>query len=101
MLPKLQDEHLYTQDVEEKRSQKNFDFVRIVCQTENPRKFELVEKSGNLFDSTDSKAHSFSSEFKIPAGFAKPVRKAFPATYPEFGSKESKEKIYAQQISLN
>ena len=61
MMPKLQKQHLYTRDVEEERSQQSFDFVQIVCHTENLKKFELVEVSGNLFDSTDSIAHSISS----------------------------------------
>ena len=99
MTPKLQEQHLYTRDVEEERSQQSFDFVQIVCQTEKSKKFELVEVSGNLFDSTDSIAHSISSDFKLPAGIAKQVRGAFPTTYPEFGSKASKEKICAQQHS--
>ena len=101
MMPKLQKQHLYMRDVEKERSQQSFDFVQIVCQTENSKKFELVEMSGNLFDSTDSIAHSISSDFKLAAGIAKQVREAFPTTYPEFGSKASKEKIYAQQNSPN
>ena len=101
MMPKLQKQHLYTRDVEEERSQQSFDFMQIVCHTENSKKFELVKVSGNLFDSTDSIAHSISSDFKLAAGIAKQVREAFPTTYPEFGSKASKEKIYAQQISPN
>ena len=101
MMPKLQKQHLYTRDVEEERSQQSFDFVQIVCQTEKSKKFELVEVSGNLFDSTDSIPHSISSDFKLAAGIAKQVRKTFPTTYPEFGSKASKEKNYALPISQN
>ena len=100
-MPKLKKQHLYTQEVEEERSQRSFDFVQIVCQTEISKKLELVEVSGNLFDSTDSIAHSISSNFKLVAGIATQVRKAFPTTYPEFGLKESKEKNCAQQISPN
>ena len=98
---KVAKQHLYTRDVEEEGSQQSFVFVQIVCQTENSKKFELVEVSGNLFDSTDSIALSISSDFKLAAGIVKQVREAFPTTYPEFGSKASKEKIYAQQISPN
>ena len=101
MMPKLQEQHLYTRYVQEERSQQSFDFVQIVCQTENSKKIELVELSGNLFDSTDSIAHSISSDFKLAAGIAKRVREVFPTMYPEFGSKASKEKIYPQQISPN
>ena len=82
MMPNLQEQHLYTRDVGEERSQKSFDFVQIVCQTENSKKFELVEVSGNLLDSTDAIAHSISSDFKLVAGIAKQVRAAFPTTYP-------------------
>ena len=39
--------------------------------------------------------------FQARTGIAKQVREAFPTTYPEFGSKASKEKNYAQQISPN
>ena len=99
MMPKLQEQHLYTQDVEEERSQQSFDFVQIVCQTEKPKEFELVEVSGNLYHSTDSIAHSISSDFKLAAGKAKQVREAFPTTYPELGSTASEEKHYSQQIS--
>ena len=99
IMPKLQEQHLYTRDVEEERRQQSFDFVQIVCQTENSKKIELVEVSGNLIDSTDSIAHSISSDFKPAAGIAKQVGEAFPTTHPEFGSNASKEKIYAQQIS--
>ena len=99
-MPKLQKQLLYTRDVEEERSQQSFDFVQIVCQTQNLKKFEL-EVSGNLFDSTDSIAHSISSDFNLAAGIAKQGREAFPTTYPEFGSKPSHEKMYAQQISPN
>ena len=65
-----------------KRSQQSFDVVQIVCQTENPKKFELVEVSGNLFDSTGSIAHIILSDFKFAAGIAKQVREALPTTYP-------------------
>ena len=98
MMPKLQEQHLYTRDFEQERCQKNFDFVQTVWQTENSKKLELVELSGNLFDSTDSIAHSILSDFKLAAGIAKQVRQAFPTTYPELGSKASKEKFYAHQI---
>ena len=101
MMPKVQEQHLYTQDVGEERSQQSFDFVQIVCPTEKSKKFGIVEVTGNLFDSTDSIAHSIPSDFKLAAGIAKQVREAFPTTCPEFGSKASKEKIYAQQISPN
>ena len=101
MMPKLQEQHLYTQDIEEERSQQSFDFEQIVCQTENSNKFELVEVRGSLIDSTDSIAHSISSDFKLAAGIAKQVREAFPTTYPEVVSKASKEKVYAQQIPPN
>ena len=101
ILPKLQEQHLYTQDVKEERSQQSFDFVQIVCQTENSKKFELVEMSGNLFQFTDSMAHGISSDFKLAAGIAKQIWEAFPTTYPEFGLKASKEKFYTQQISPN
>ena len=101
MMPKFQKQHLYTRDVEDERSQQSFDFVQIIRQTEKSKKFELVEVIGNLFDSTDSIAHSISSDFKLAAGTAKQVREAFSTTYPEFGSNASKEKIYAQQISPN
>ena len=92
-MPKLQVQHLYTRDVGEEGSQQSFDFVQIVCQTGISKNFELVEVSGNLFDSTDSIAHSISSHFKLAAGIVKQVREAFPTTYHEFGSKASKEKF--------
>ena len=57
--------------------------------------------SGNLFDSADSIAHSISSDYRLAAGITKQIREAFPTTNPEFGSKASGEKIYAQQISPN
>ena len=60
MMPKLQEQHLYTQDFEEERSKQVIDFVQIVCQTKKSNKFELVEVSGNPFDSTVSIARSFS-----------------------------------------
>ena len=96
MMPKLKQQHLYTRDVEEKRSQQSFDYVQTVCQTENSKKFDLIEVSGNLFDSTDSIAHSTSSDFKLSAGTATQVREAFPTTYPEFGSEAFFWKNYAQ-----
>ena len=96
MMPNLQKQHVYSRDVEGERSQQSFDFVQIVCQTENSKKIELVEVNGNLFDSTDSIAHSVSSGFKFAAGIAKQVMEAF-----EFGSKASTEKNFAQQISPN
>ena len=65
------------------------------------KKNELVEMSGDLFDFTDSIAHKVSSDFELVAGIAKQIRKVFPTTYPEFGWKTSKEKIYVQQLSLN
>ena len=101
MMPKLWEEHIYTRDVEEERSQQSFDFVQTVCPNENSKKFKLVEVSGNLFDSTDSMAHSISADFMLAAGIAMQVREAFPTTYPKIGSKASKEKIYAQQKSPN
>ena len=101
MMPKLQEQYLYTRDVEEERSQQSFVFVKIVCQTEKSGKFELIEVSGSLFDSTGSIAHSISSDFKLAAAIAKQFQKAFPTTYPEFGSKASQEKISAEQISQN
>ena len=97
MMPKLRQLHLYTRDVEEDRSQQSFDFVQTVCQTESPKKFELVEMSGNLFCSRDSIAHSISADFKLATGIAKQLCEAFPTTYPEFGSKTSKQKFFAQQ----
>ena len=84
-----------TRDVEEERSQQKFDFVQIVCKTENSKTFEVLEVCGFLFDSADSIAHSISSDFKLAAGITKQVREAFPTTYPELGSKTSEEKIYA------
>ena len=106
MMPKLKKQHLYTREVEEERSQQSFGFVQIVCQTEISKEFELVEVIGNLFDSTDSIAHSISSDFKLAAGIAKQVREAFPTTYPEFGSKASNEKNlcsanFSEQICLS
>ena len=80
---------------------KGIDFVQIACQTENYEKFILVELSGNLLDSTDSIEHSISTYFKLATNFAKQVREAFPSTYPEFGSKTSKEQFYPQQIFPN
>ena len=100
-MPKLQQRHLYTRDVEEERRQQSIDFVQIVCQTENLENFELVEVSRNLFDSTDSIAQSIPSDFKLSAGIAKQVREAFPTTYPEFELKASKEKNHSKQISPN
>ena len=41
MIPKLQEPHLYTRDVEEERSQQSFDFVQIVCQTKSQRNSNL------------------------------------------------------------
>ena len=70
MKPKLQEQHLCTRDLEEARSQQSFDSVQIVCQSENSKKFELVEVTGNLFVSTDLMAHSISSVFKLAASFA-------------------------------
>ena len=96
MMPKFQKQHLYSRDVEEERSQQSFNFVQIVCQTENSKKNELVEMNGNLFDSTDSIAHSISSGFKFAAGIPKQVMEAL-----EFGSKASNEKFFAQQTSPN
>ena len=100
MMPKMQEQHLYTRDVEEERSQQRFDFVQIVCQTKNSQNFEMVELSGNVFDSTDSLAHSISSVFKLAAGIAKQVREVLPTTNSEFGSKTSNKRIYALQVSL-
>ena len=82
MMPRLRQQHLYMRDVEEERSQQSTDFVQTVCQTENSKKFKLVEVSGNLFDSTITIAHSTSSDFKLAAGNAKQVRELFPTTYP-------------------
>ena len=101
MMPKLKQQHLSSRDVEEERSQQSSDFVQTVCQTEISKKFELLEVSGNLFDSTDSLAHNIFADFKLAAGTVMQVRVAFPTTHPEFGSKASKEKIYAQQFSSN
>ena len=95
-MPKLQQQHLYMRDVEEERSQQSIDFVQIVCQTE---KIELVEVSGNLFDSTDSIAHSISWDFRLAVGIAKPVREAFPSTYPELESKASRKKLCPANFS--
>ena len=75
--------------------------MHTVCQTKTSEKFEVLELSGNLFDSTDSIAHSISAFFKLAAGFAKQVSKDFPTGYPEFVSKASKGKVYPQQISPN
>ena len=77
MMPKLQEQHLYTRDFEEERS---FDFVQIFCQIENSENFELVEVRGSLIDYPDSIAHTISSDFKLAPGFAKQVREAFPTT---------------------
>ena len=57
--------------------------------------------SAALFDSPVSIAHSFSSDFKLTVSIAKQVREVVPTTYLEFGSKASKEKNYAHQISTN
>ena len=101
ILPKLRQQHLFTQDVGEERSQQSFNFVHTVCKTKKSEKLDLVEVSGNLFDSRTSIVHSISEDFKMAAGVAMQVREAFPTTYPEIGLKALKEKIYAQQISLN
>ena len=102
MIPKLQKQHIYTRGVEEERSQQSSDFVQIVCQTESSEKFELIDESGNLFDSEDSIA---SSDLKFAAGIAKQIRELFPTTYPEFGSKASKKKLctanFSEKISLS
>ena len=90
MIPKLRQQHLYMRDVEEERSQQSFDFVQTVCQTENSKKFKLVEMSGSLFDSTNTIAQFI--RFQAAAGRAKQVRESFPTTYPDFVSKASKEK---------
>ena len=55
----------------------------------------------NLFDSSNSIAHSISIDFKLAAGIAKQVRHEFPSKYAMFCSKASKGKINAQQGSLN
>ena len=101
--PKPQQHHLYTQHDEQVRKQQIFDFVQIVCQTDNSefrrqKKFEIVV-SGNLFDSTDSIAESISSDFKLAARIGKQVWEEFPSTNPEFWSKASEEKTFEQQIS--
>ena len=72
-----------------------------VCQTDNSKKFALVKVSEKLFDSTGSLAHSNSLDSKLAAVIAKRVREPFSTTYPEFGSKASKPKFYAQPFSPN
>ena len=42
-MPKLQEHHFYTRDVEEERSQQSFDFVQIACQ--NARK--KIQRNSN------------------------------------------------------
>ena len=100
-MTKLEQQHLPSREFEEDRSQRSFDFVQTVCQTENSEKIGLVEMSGNLIDSVDSKAHSSSEDFKLAASIIKQVREELPTTSPEFESKASKEENHAQQISLN
>ena len=85
-------------DDEQERSQQSFDFLEIICQTENSKKFELLKKSGDLFDSIVSIAHYISSDFKLAEGIGMQVSEAFPTTYTEFGWKASQEMFYAQQI---
>ena len=88
--PQSQQHRLYTQEGEKERSQQSFDFKQIVCQRSSSKKIDKVEVRGDLFDSTDSKTHSFSSDFKLAEGNAKQVRKEFPTTYPELGRKSQK-----------
>ena len=99
--PKWQQQHPYTRDDERKKCQQSFEFVQIVSQTENSKKFKLAEMSGDLFHSTDSISHSILTDFKIAASNANQVKEEFPNTYLEFGSKASKGKVYAQKISPN
>ena len=45
--------------------------------------FELIHKSGNLFDSKDSLAHCISSDFKMSAGIARIFKRKFSYNFPE------------------
>ena len=40
--------------------------------------FELIQKNGNLFEPKDSLAHCISSDFKMPAGFARSFKRTLP-----------------------
>ena len=92
MMSKLQEQHLYTRDVEEERSQQSFDFVRLVCQTEIS-KFESVEVSGNLFGSTDSITHENSSDFKLAQVLPSRFGKRSQLRTPSLGRKHLKKKF--------
>ena len=45
--------------------------------------FELIHKTGNLFDSKDSLAHCISSDFKMSAGVARSFKRKFPYIFPD------------------
>ena len=60
--------------------------------------FELLKLRGAPLDSTDLIAHCNSSDFRMAAGIAEQVFKQFTTTYPKFGPKATRDKVYAQQV---
>ena len=45
--------------------------------------FELIQKTGNLFDSKDSLAPCISSDFEMSAGISRSFKRKFPYNFPE------------------
>ena len=45
--------------------------------------FELIHKTGNLYESKDSLAHCISSDFKISARIVRSFKRKFPYNFPE------------------
>ena len=78
--PNLQQQHLYSKSDEQERNRQSSDLAQTVCQTKNSKKFDLVEVSRTLFESTASITHSILLDFKLAASIAKQVREEFPNT---------------------
>ena len=56
--------------------------------------FELIQKTGHLFDSKDSLAHCISSDFKMSAGIARSCKRKFPYNFPE----RTNSLLFVQQV---
>ena len=56
--------------------------------------FELIHKTGNLFESKDSLAHCISSDFKMSAGIARSFKRKFPYNFPE----NTNSPLFVQQL---
>ena len=56
--------------------------------------FELIHKTGNLFDSKDSLAHCISSDFKMSAGIARSFKRKFPYIFPD----NTNTPLFVQQV---